>query len=102
MAEEKTMTGEDILKKYDKESNTMEYTGVMAKFVFFSISAVHGDIRRIGRTTTARSTFRIWISAVIFAIPDVKILAARQTSSARRNFSGIGRGCSGLYGYPLS
>ena len=33
MAEEKTMTGEDILKKYDKESNTMEYTGVMAKFV---------------------------------------------------------------------
>ncbi len=33
MADEKTMTGEEILKKYDKESNTMEYTGVMAKFV---------------------------------------------------------------------
>lgn len=33
MAEQKTMTSEEVLKKYDKESNTMEYSGVMAKFV---------------------------------------------------------------------
>ena len=33
MADEKTLTGEEILKKYDAESNTMEYSGVMAKFI---------------------------------------------------------------------
>ena len=30
---EKEMSAEEILKKYDKESNTMEYTGVMAKII---------------------------------------------------------------------
>ena len=33
MAEEKILSGDEVLKKYDKESNTMEYRGVMAKFV---------------------------------------------------------------------
>lgn len=33
MAEEKILIGEEILKKYDAESNTMEYKGVMAKFI---------------------------------------------------------------------
>ena len=33
MAEEKQMSAEEVLKKYDQESNTMEYTGVMAKIV---------------------------------------------------------------------
>lgn len=33
MAEEKEMSAEEVLKKYDQESNTMEYTGVMAKIV---------------------------------------------------------------------
>lgn len=33
MADEKILTGDEILKKYDTESNTMEYTGVMAKIV---------------------------------------------------------------------
>lgn len=33
MADKKTMTGDEVLKKFDKESNTMEYGGVMAKFV---------------------------------------------------------------------
>ena len=33
MKDEKILSGEEILKKYDTESNTMEYTGVMSKFV---------------------------------------------------------------------
>ncbi len=33
MAEDKILSGDEVLKKYDKESNTMEYGGVMAKFV---------------------------------------------------------------------
>lgn len=33
MAEEKILIGEEILKKYDAESNTMEYKGLMAKFI---------------------------------------------------------------------
>ncbi len=33
MSEEKILTGDEVLKKYDAESNTMEYSGVMAKFV---------------------------------------------------------------------
>ena len=33
MADEKTMTGAEVLKKFDAESNTMEYKGVMAKFI---------------------------------------------------------------------
>lgn len=33
MAEEKTMTGDEVLKKFDAESNTMDYKGVMAKFI---------------------------------------------------------------------
>ncbi len=33
MNEKPTMSGEEVLKKYDKESNTMEYTGFMKKFV---------------------------------------------------------------------
>ena len=33
MAEDKILTGDEVLKKYDKESNTMEYGGVMAKFI---------------------------------------------------------------------
>lgn len=33
MAEEKQMSAEEVLKKYDNESNTMEYTGVMAKII---------------------------------------------------------------------
>lgn len=33
MSEEKQMSAEEVLKKYDKESNTMEYSGVMAKII---------------------------------------------------------------------
>ena len=33
MAENKEMSAEEVLKKYDQESNTMEYAGVMAKIV---------------------------------------------------------------------
>ena len=33
MAEDKILSGDEVLKKYDKESNTMEYRGVMAKIV---------------------------------------------------------------------
>ncbi len=33
MTEKTTMSGEEVLKKYDKESNTMEYVGTMKKFV---------------------------------------------------------------------
>ena len=33
MPDEKTLTSEEVLKKFDAESNTMEYSGVMAKFV---------------------------------------------------------------------
>ncbi|MBE8949137.1 MAG: TRAP transporter permease [Quinella sp. 3Q1] len=33
MTERKEMTATEVLKKYDKESNTMEYTGVMAKII---------------------------------------------------------------------
>ncbi len=33
MAENKEMSAEEVLKKFDKESNTMEYAGVMAKIV---------------------------------------------------------------------
>ena len=33
MSERKEMTAEEVLKKYDSESNTMEYTGVMAKVI---------------------------------------------------------------------
>lgn len=33
MADEKILTGDEVLKKYDTESNTMEYRGVMAKIV---------------------------------------------------------------------
>ena len=33
MPEDKILTGDEVLKKYDKESNTMEYRGVMAKVV---------------------------------------------------------------------
>ena len=33
MPEDKILTGDEVLKKYDKESNTMDYRGVMAKFV---------------------------------------------------------------------
>ena len=33
MNERKEMTAEEVLKKYDAESNTMEYTGVMARIV---------------------------------------------------------------------
>ena len=33
MTERKEMTAEEVLKKYDAESNTMEYTGLMAKIV---------------------------------------------------------------------
>ncbi len=33
MSEDKILSGDEVLKKYDKESNTMEYRGVMAKFV---------------------------------------------------------------------
>ena len=33
MPEDKILTGNEVLKKYDKESNTMEYRGVMAKVV---------------------------------------------------------------------
>ena len=33
MTERKEMTAEEVLKKYDAESNTMEYTGVTAKII---------------------------------------------------------------------
>ena len=33
MTEKNEMTAEEVLKKFDKESNTMEYKGLMAKFV---------------------------------------------------------------------
>lgn len=33
MTERKELTAEEVLKKYDAESNTMEYTGVMARIV---------------------------------------------------------------------
>ena len=33
MTDKKEMTAEEVLKKFDQESNTMEYTGLMAKFV---------------------------------------------------------------------
>ena len=33
MKESEAKKAEDILKKYDKESDTMEYTGLMAKIV---------------------------------------------------------------------
>ena len=33
MSDEKILSGDEVLKKYDSESNTMEYRGVMAKFV---------------------------------------------------------------------
>ena len=33
MTERKELTAEEVLKKYDAESNTMEYTGLMAKIV---------------------------------------------------------------------
>ena len=33
MNDEKILSGDEVLKKYDSESNTMEYRGVMAKFV---------------------------------------------------------------------
>ncbi len=33
MPEDKILTGDEVLKKYDKESNTMDYRGVTAKFV---------------------------------------------------------------------
>lgn len=33
MAEKKELTAEEVLKKYDKESNTMEYKGLMSKFI---------------------------------------------------------------------
>lgn len=33
MSERKEMTAEEVLKKYDSESNTMEYTGAMAKII---------------------------------------------------------------------
>ncbi|MBR0060202.1 MAG: TRAP transporter fused permease subunit, partial [Selenomonadaceae bacterium] len=33
MSERKEMTAEEVLKKYDSESNTMEYTGTMAKII---------------------------------------------------------------------
>ena len=33
MNEKKEMTAEEVLKKYDSESNTMEYTGTMAKII---------------------------------------------------------------------
>ena len=33
MTERKEMTAEEVLKKYDSESNTMEYTGAMAKVI---------------------------------------------------------------------
>jgi len=33
MTEKKEMSAEEVLKKFDQESNTMEYTGLMAKFI---------------------------------------------------------------------
>lgn len=33
MTQRKEMTAEEVLKKYDSESNTMEYTGVMARII---------------------------------------------------------------------
>ena len=33
MIERKEMTAEEVLKKYDAEANTMEYTGALAKII---------------------------------------------------------------------
>ena len=45
MNESKEMTAQEVLKKYDSESNTMEYTGTMAKII--SVIAISFSVFQI-------------------------------------------------------
>ena len=78
MKESEAKKAEDILKKYDKESDTMEYTGLMAKIVAaiaiaFSVFQLY---TATGCPAAARRPSGIWPGAGLSAVSDLQVVVA--------------------------
>ena len=81
MSERKEMTAEEVLKKYDTESNGIYRRNGENHFSyrdkFFGVSDIHGEFRSFGRANSAGDSFRLRTLFIVLIVSDAKILATR-------------------------